>query len=236
MVTDVTNHPLRVQTAWDSDLDVSLEDDDWTHVRALTKTVSSKARFGLIHYNFLHQIYMTPLLLHRTTRTWFKECPRCGLSRADFLHMAWRCPQTRDEDSTQSQTQNNGSIIQILAAIVQKMDAIPQDMNTLKADMRKVNKRSLETELTAAGITTELGKLRTTVSTLIDKAAYLNVGVEDTEGCASWTAQDVSVMEQFLEGWLQALISLEAISQPLIIERAHKNLPPGPSLGDRRGQ
>ena len=59
---------------------------------ALTKKISSNARFKLAHFNFLHRTYITLVLLNRIDPSKSSACPRCQDPTATFLHLAWQCP------------------------------------------------------------------------------------------------------------------------------------------------
>ena len=85
--------PLPARAAWDRDLDVPLEEAQWNRVCAHMKTISSNFGLKLIHFNYIHRAYVTPVPQHRMDRSRPTACPRCQHPLATFLHLAWSCPE-----------------------------------------------------------------------------------------------------------------------------------------------
>lgn len=81
----------KARTAWQSDLQVAIDDAMWTYCCANTKSISLHGRHRLIHFKLINRIYYTPERLHRYG---LKDatCERCHCELADFLHLAWHCP------------------------------------------------------------------------------------------------------------------------------------------------
>lgn len=82
----------KARTAWQTDLQVEINDDMWRYCCANTKKVSLNGRHRLVHFKFLQRVYYTPEHLHRYGLRQSAECERCHEPVADFMHLAWYCP------------------------------------------------------------------------------------------------------------------------------------------------
>lgn len=53
------------------------------------------ARDRLIHYKFLHRVYLTPCRLVRMFVGQQSLCWRCSAPLANFMHIFWDCPKVK---------------------------------------------------------------------------------------------------------------------------------------------
>lgn len=85
--------PLHVDALWSRDLSITPSTINWTTVWAKTVLSSRNPNHQMIHYNFIHRLYTTPLKLFHMKR---KQSPTCELcssgATGTFLHMVWDCP------------------------------------------------------------------------------------------------------------------------------------------------
>ncbi|KAJ1205301.1 hypothetical protein NDU88_000736 [Pleurodeles waltl] len=77
--------------AWEHDFGELLEDVDWAVVLSLVRAMSCNHRFKLLHFNFVHRTYITPVRLNKIDPARGASCPKCGLLDASFLHLARSC-------------------------------------------------------------------------------------------------------------------------------------------------
>lgn len=51
----------------------------------------------MIHYNFIHRLYFTPMKLFQMRLRPSPRCQLCSLgATGTFVHMVWDCPAVRD--------------------------------------------------------------------------------------------------------------------------------------------
>lgn len=60
---------------------------------SLSATIN--ARYRLINYNILHQLYLTPERLHSFKSDLSDKCFRCKIEVGSFLHCTWHCTKVR---------------------------------------------------------------------------------------------------------------------------------------------
>ena len=75
---------------WESDLDITIDEDLWTDLYQNSMFAPVNARIKLVNYNFLHQLYLTPQKLHRYKPTISNVCFRPGITEGTMLHCTWQ--------------------------------------------------------------------------------------------------------------------------------------------------
>lgn len=75
---------LRAKLAWETDIGESLADDVWTICCSQTHFVSSNYRHKLLHYKYIHRIYLTPAFLKKIHPEAAGTCPKCTGEGADL--------------------------------------------------------------------------------------------------------------------------------------------------------
>uniref|UniRef100_A0A3Q3BNZ9 Reverse transcriptase domain-containing protein n=1 Tax=Kryptolebias marmoratus TaxID=37003 RepID=A0A3Q3BNZ9_KRYMA len=76
---------------WEKDLGMSIERQLWNSLCREGLTSTLNARFRLVQFNFLHQLYVTPQKLHKYNSNISPLCFRCGMEEGTFLHATWHC-------------------------------------------------------------------------------------------------------------------------------------------------
>lgn len=89
---DLKAPTLPVQARWEEAKGEPLSEREWIKVHEGVKEVNSNPRFKLVHYNFIHQTYLSPKTLGKIFPNRSNECPPCRTQEADFLHVVWHCP------------------------------------------------------------------------------------------------------------------------------------------------
>lgn len=82
---------LKVRRAWETDTGEVIPDDVWNYCCSQTRFVSSNYRHKLLHYKYIHRIYLTPVFLHKIHPEASETCPKCKVEGADFAHLTWNC-------------------------------------------------------------------------------------------------------------------------------------------------
>jgi len=80
---------------WESDLNVTIDEQFWTELCQNSLSTIINARYRLINYNFLHQLYLTPEKLHSFKSNLSEMCFRCDTEVGSFLHCTWLCMKVR---------------------------------------------------------------------------------------------------------------------------------------------
>lgn len=91
--TQGTNKSL---TRWEETLGENIEEEDWAFCCTQLSLLTSNCNLKIIHFKFIHQMYYTQTKLYKYGLRQDDKCTRCGAPSADFLHMAWACPQVLD--------------------------------------------------------------------------------------------------------------------------------------------
>ena len=76
---------------WESDLGITIHEDLWSDLCQNSLFATIIARFKLVNYNFLHQLYLTPQKLHRYNPSISNICFRCGIAEDTMIHCTWQC-------------------------------------------------------------------------------------------------------------------------------------------------
>lgn len=86
----------RSKERWESDLNITIEDALWSDLCKDSISATINSRYRLIHYNFLHQLYLTPEKIHGSKPELSEVCFRCATEIGSFLHCTWSCVKVRD--------------------------------------------------------------------------------------------------------------------------------------------
>lgn len=81
---------------WESDLNTTIEDQLWSELCKDSLSATINARYRLVHYNFLHQLYLTPEKIHKFKPELSDACFRCTIEVGSFLHCTWLCVKVQD--------------------------------------------------------------------------------------------------------------------------------------------
>lgn len=81
---------------WESDLNIKIEDDIRSDLCQDSLSATTNARYRLVHYNFLHQLYLTPEKMHKSKPDISDTCFRCAADVGTFLHCTWSCVKVRN--------------------------------------------------------------------------------------------------------------------------------------------
>ena len=76
----------RSKERWESDLNITIEDQRWSELCQDSLSATINARYRLVHYNFLHQLYLTPEKIHKSKPDLSDACFRCAADVGSFLH------------------------------------------------------------------------------------------------------------------------------------------------------
>lgn len=85
----------RSKGKWESDLNTAIEDQLWSELCKNSLSATINARYRLIHYNFLHQLYWTPEI-HKFKPELSDVCFHCTIEVGSFLHCTWLCVKVQD--------------------------------------------------------------------------------------------------------------------------------------------
>ena len=85
----------RSRMRWESDLNIAIDEQLWSDLCQNSLSATVNARYRLVHYNFLHQLYLTPQKLHKSKPELSEMCFRCGIEVGSFLHCTWLCTKVR---------------------------------------------------------------------------------------------------------------------------------------------
>lgn len=77
--------------AWVREADIQISEKQWTFCCTQLEHLSPNYRLRLIHFNYLHRTYRTPLQLVRMGLSTDASCWRCGEREATFYHLSWTC-------------------------------------------------------------------------------------------------------------------------------------------------
>ena len=80
---------------WESDLNVAIDEQLWADLCQNSSSATINARYRLINYNILHQLYLTPEKLHSFKNDLSDKCFRCKTEVGSFLHCTWQCTKVR---------------------------------------------------------------------------------------------------------------------------------------------
>ena len=80
---------------WESDLNVTTEEQLWTDLCNNSLSTTINAQYRLINYNILQQLYLTPEKLHLLKSNLSDMCFRCDTEVGSFLHSTWLCMKVR---------------------------------------------------------------------------------------------------------------------------------------------
>lgn len=81
----------RSRERWESDLGIKIHEDLWSRLCQNSLFATINARFKLVNFNFLHQLYLSPQKLHRYNPSISNVCFRCGIAEGTMLHCIWQC-------------------------------------------------------------------------------------------------------------------------------------------------
>lgn len=85
---------LNIGYIWSRDLDITEKDICWTMVWNNLDHVSKNPNHKLIHFKFLHRMYLTPRRLHLMKLVSSPNCDLCpNRDVGSFMHMYWCCPE-----------------------------------------------------------------------------------------------------------------------------------------------
>lgn len=82
---------LKAKEAWEADLGHPVADEMWKYCCTQTRFISPNYRHKLIHYKYIHRVYLAPLHLSHIHDGMSSNCPKCQSPGADFAHMTWNC-------------------------------------------------------------------------------------------------------------------------------------------------
>ena len=80
---------------WESGLNVTIDEQFWADLCQKSLSTTINARYRLINYNILHQLYLTPEKLHSFKSDLSEMCFRCDTEVGSFLHCTWHCTKVR---------------------------------------------------------------------------------------------------------------------------------------------
>lgn len=80
---------------WETDLGITIDEQLWSDLCQDSMSATINARYRLVHYNFLHQLYLTPQKIHKSKPELSEMCFRCGVEVGSFLHCTWLCTKVR---------------------------------------------------------------------------------------------------------------------------------------------
>lgn len=80
--------------AWEAETS-GLDRDDLNDIWGIAFQTLVSTRDRLIHYKFLHRIYLTPARLARMFGNQQSSCWRCSTPLANFMHIFGDCPQVK---------------------------------------------------------------------------------------------------------------------------------------------
>lgn len=80
---------------WESDLNITIDEHTWSDLCRDSMSATINARYRLTHYNFLHQLYLTPQKIHKSKPELSDTCFRCDTEVGSFLHCTWLCNKVR---------------------------------------------------------------------------------------------------------------------------------------------
>jgi len=75
----------------EKDLGITIEEQLWRNLCRDGVISTLSARYRLIEFNFLHQLYITPHKLHKYNSNISPLCFRCDTEEGTFLHSTWQC-------------------------------------------------------------------------------------------------------------------------------------------------
>ncbi len=81
----------RSRLKWEKDLGINIDEQLWRNLCKDRVTSTLNARYRLIQFNFLQQLYITPHKLHKYNSNISSLCFRCGMEEGTFLHSTWQC-------------------------------------------------------------------------------------------------------------------------------------------------
>lgn len=64
---------------WETDLHITIENGLWSDLCQDSISTTINSQYRLIHYNFLHQLYLTPEKIHRSKPELSDLCFRCKI-------------------------------------------------------------------------------------------------------------------------------------------------------------
>lgn len=80
---------------WESGLNIMIDKHTWPDFCRDSMSATINARYRLTHYNFLHQLYVTPLKIHKSKSELSDTYFRCSIEVSSFLHCTWLCNKVR---------------------------------------------------------------------------------------------------------------------------------------------
>lgn len=82
-----------IKAAWEQDLQININEEQWTDVLRKIHSSSMCARHSLIQFKVVHRTHLHKSKLARIYAHIDPTCDRCKLSEADLVHMFWLCPK-----------------------------------------------------------------------------------------------------------------------------------------------
>lgn len=80
-----------IRRRWELDIGHPLTDKDWAFCLVQTHRVSPNHRHKLLHFKFIHRIYISPNQLATFDPSKQPTCPKCNALAADFAHVTCSC-------------------------------------------------------------------------------------------------------------------------------------------------
>ncbi len=94
---EATTKRLAIQRTWERDCQQEDGVTDWERVWQNIFTSSKNPNHQMIHYNFCHRTYWTPLKRHRIDDSFSPFCDKCPDQQlGSFFHMMWECQKVKN--------------------------------------------------------------------------------------------------------------------------------------------
>lgn len=82
----------RIRTAWEQDLQTTIEDETWVKITGKVHSSSMCTRHALIQFKVLHRVHLSKSKLAKIYPQINPTCDRCKSAEATLIHMFWLCP------------------------------------------------------------------------------------------------------------------------------------------------
>lgn len=82
----------KIKSAWEQDLNLSIDNDTWDSIFRLVNSTSLCARHSLLQFKVVHRAHISKAKLSRMYPDVNPCCDKCRISEASLIHMFWTCP------------------------------------------------------------------------------------------------------------------------------------------------
>lgn len=76
---------------WRKDLNINISEETWKLICLKSQKLSINSNLKLLQYNWIMQLYITPVKLNKYNNRIPDTCFKCGEARGTFFHCIWEC-------------------------------------------------------------------------------------------------------------------------------------------------